>query len=330
MAEFLRAERRARGAAALDPIEEPRDSASLREANERAADLYMYQELAAARSGEAESKRRREPEIEGTPEAIGQHIIDGMNNVNEGGRTVDSGIWYSYRYRESHPERWQDGYRYGHADPAYFERTDFLSWRLKPNKSASQAIRAWLRGLTIADCLNTVNALQLDAFRAAVGDAAFDAQFGDEGGEPPSRGPLTITQRSSSVVTRPPDAGTAGLGTIGKRPVKKGDRCYFRNHPNYYTAHPGGAWGGENVVCMGEKNGQQTWSGFGASNLTEDEMLDALVDACNEPPRAYESGGRTLDPPMTKERLLSDGYGLQLQYWESIDMDLVKSLRPVD
>src|SRR6185295_17223590 len=61
-----------------------------------------------------------------------------------------------------------------------------------------------------------------------------------------------------------------------------GQWYYFYNHPKYLLKHPGGAWQGENSLYMGKNSsGERTWAGMGASNMTEDGMLDEMVSAYN-------------------------------------------------
>ena len=223
------------------------------------------------------------PEIEATREATGQHIVDGMGSLNTGG-SLDTGIHYSHNYearcRREDPSRWKDDYRKGYANPTYWTRTGFMQWKLKPGVSASAAVKDWLTGLTIAECLSTVRVLQVDAMRATLGDTRFDQLFGGVEGTPEKEllsigvGQTTITDYRENVA--PPEAGT-----IGDRPAVLGGQYYFTNHPKYLLKHPGGAWQGENAVYLGKQGGVQKWSGFGADAVTEDGMLDEMVRAYN-------------------------------------------------
>ena len=224
---------------------------------------------------------RRTPEIAATTKAMGEHMVAGMARVNEGG-DADSGIHYDYNYESSYPERWRKTYEDGYATGRYWERLGFMTWRLKPGVSASEGIKAWLKGRTIAECLTTINAIQTDALRAAVGDENFDKRFGSKKKAVPEYERLVIGPGNSSVSEFMTSAGNK-RGSIGKRNVKPGDHYYFYNHPKYLLKHPGGAWQGENAVFDGEVDGDQTWSGFGASGVTEDGMYSEMVGAYNLP-----------------------------------------------
>ena len=219
------------------------------------------------------------PEIELTQEAVGKRIAEGMN-ATDLNQTADSGIHYAYNYKSRFPARFKEDYWKGYADDAFWDRKGNKHWVLKSGASASAAIKKWLKGLTIAECLVTVVALQTDALRASIGDAKFDQHFGGADG-PGSEGPLTLMMGwdGSSVgkyVKQTDPAAKGEEGTPGKRPAKVGDRYYFYNHPKYLLKHPGGSWQGENSIYMGEVGGKQMWSGLGATHKTEDDLLVSM------------------------------------------------------
>jgi hypothetical protein len=184
-------------------------------------------------------------------------------------------------------KEWSDDLIAGYADPRYFERTGFMSWRLRPGQSLSAAVQAWLRGLTLGECFTTALTLQYDAARAALGDAAFDAAFG---GEQPQVGPLEIapplnghTAHLERLLTRSKAREGADAGGAGHRPARLGEWYYFFNHPRYHFKHPAGAWQGENAIFIGEREGVQLWAGLGASDRTEMDLYREMVDSYNEP-----------------------------------------------
>ena len=159
-----------------------------------------------------------------------------------------------------------------HADPQYFTRISWMDWRLKPGMSASAGIKAWLRGLTIAECNSAIVAQQTDAVRGAIGDAKFDERFGSTDKNVPESQRMRIKTGTSGTVVDGMNVATEGAkkndsGTANARPVKKGDWCYFYNHPQYLLKHPGSAYQGENAIFMGtDTSGDQIWSGMGPSS----------------------------------------------------------------
>jgi Putative peptidoglycan binding domain/Protein-glutamine gamma-glutamyltransferase len=230
------------------------------------------------------------PEIAATEEEMGKHVAQGMEQANVGA-SATSGVWYDYNYFAEHKKDpatfpWDDEWRNGLASPEYFDRTAPLDWRLKPGKSASEGIKAWLKGLTIAECLTCIVAIEIDTLRAAIGDAAFDAQFGSTDTPVPENKRLRIRQDTAGTPVEGKFKATEAVadpGTLGHRNVKVGDWVYFYNHPRYLLKHPGGAWQGENAVYVGDNAaGQQLFSGLGASDKTEAAMIDEdMVDDYN-------------------------------------------------
>jgi hypothetical protein len=238
--------------------------------------------------------RPKGPEIEATDKAMGQHVVEGMDHANLDPHTADTGIHYAENYESAFPARWKEDYRTGLAPPAYWDKLGFMEWRLKPRVSAAQGIRAWLNGLTIAECQTTVIAIEFDTLRAAVGDDKFDAKFGAADHVTPEAERMVISPRGNSQVSaffKATEAAAAGdLGGIGNRPnLKEGEWYYFYNHPKYLLKHPGGAWQGENSIYMGRNaSGEQTWAGLGTYNprtksthVTEREMYEEMIAAYN-------------------------------------------------
>ncbi|HTM23522.1 MAG TPA: DUF4157 domain-containing protein, partial [Kofleriaceae bacterium] len=249
---------------------------------------------AAHQPAEAEADRvadavAKKPEIEATPQALGDHIATGMDKkVNVAG-SATSGIHYAHNYKYYFPELWKDDMWSGYANPDFFERVGFMHWVLKPGKSASEGLRAWFAGLTIAECNSSVVALHIDALRAAIGDDKFDDRYGKAGGDKPTppQNRLRIKPGTSGtpvggLMAETEAAEHGDSGSMGARPAQRGEWYYFYNHPQYLLKHPGGAWQGENALYMGtDAEGKQLWAGMGASNVTEDGMMSEMVRAYN-------------------------------------------------
>jgi peptidoglycan hydrolase-like protein with peptidoglycan-binding domain len=229
------------------------------------------------------------PEVDLTDAAIGAVVEKGMQAANGVGSPT-SGIWYDYNYFDAHQKEpgkypWSDDWRAGHADEDYFQRLGWMDWRLKPGKSASKGIKAWLSGLTIAECLTTIIAVECDAMRAAVGNTAFDARFGSETMKVPDGERLRIhtSRQGTPLEGKITFDDPLNAGSFGARNLIEGQWVYLYNHPKYLLKHPGGAWQGENAVYMGKNvAGKQIFEGLGAS-ATEDAMLDEMVGAYNNP-----------------------------------------------
>lgn len=265
---------------------------------------------------------QRQPEIESTEDELGESVVAGMNRVETDPVSAKKGVFYSHNYEprakkgqlynqdqatyaqykryKAYADFWKDDYRKGYADERYWNRTGHMSWELKDNVSAAEAIKAWLKGVTIAECFTTLMAIETDTLRKALGDENFDYLYGtlptSEGSKRlkvgfPGKNSVTDILGSSErakkaqqekLEAKPHSKETAG--TPGKRPLKKGEWVYFYNHPMYLLKHPGGALQGENALYIGDRksDGAQIFSGFGLSNKTEEEMYTTLISAYDD------------------------------------------------
>jgi hypothetical protein len=235
------------------------------------------------------------PEIAAEDPEMGQKVVEGMDRINAAGSTVDSGVWYSYNYKAQFPDKYTPAMEAGYANPNYWEVKGWMSWKVKPKVSASAAIRAWLDGLTVAECNTAMVAVEYETLRAAVGNEAFDREFGSTDRITPEERRLSIFSGAAAphrnkLMKQADAAKTMDYGKPGDRPARVGDWFYFMNHPRYLLKHPGGAWQGENSVYMGREGGVQMWAGMGTSNesptassshVTEDQMLSSMVGAYN-------------------------------------------------
>lgn len=238
--------------------------------------------------GPGPGPKRKQPEIEASEEEIGKRVAEKMQEANTG-HSPTSGIWYDHNYHAEHlrdPDLypWDEDWRDGFADPGYFDRIGYMDWRLKPHKSASEGIKAWVRGLTIAECTSAIVAIEIDTLRAAVGDDRFDELYGSADAELPEARRLRVRQGTAGTPVGGMFTGTSETGTIGNRPVKLGDWVYFFNHPKYLLKHPGGAFQGENAVYVGDDDaGRQLFEGLGVAARTERLMLEEMAKAYNLP-----------------------------------------------
>ena len=242
----------------------------------------------------AGGKAPGEPEISNDEESLGKHVAAEMERVNEGASYgPDKGVWYDYNYYNAHQKDpttypWDDEWRKGLAPAEHWVRTAWMDWTIKPGKSASAAIRAWLEGLTIAECLSCIVAIEIDTMRAALGNAEFDRRYGSEAG-PPQEKPLRVQVGTAGTPLEGSLKRVDATGTYGKRDVKIGDWVYFYNHPKYLLKHPGGAWQGENAVYTRDDSaGRQLFTGLGAAGKTEDGMLAEMAGAYSNARDGYD------------------------------------------
>ena len=260
------------------------------------------------------------PEIDATNEAMGGVVVNDMKKANvepgSGGQNdLNHGIHYWYNYQRQcedagKPELWQDKYRSGHTQAKSFinphEAGRWMDWELKKGHSASQAVKEWLAGATIAECLSSVIAMEIDALRAAIGDKKFDKLFGSADPNVDKAVPAQNRMHIKAGIDGTPVANYMKQTAVAEEAEQKGGQFgsvpdakldqdlipgqwyYFYNHPKYLLKHPGGAWQGENSVYMGKNEaGERLWSGLGAT-ATEDAMVDEMVRAYNAERNDYD------------------------------------------
>ncbi|HEX5063449.1 MAG TPA: hypothetical protein VFV99_28930 [Kofleriaceae bacterium] len=274
------------------------------------------------------------PEIPATKEAMGGVVVKDMQKANvepgSGGQNdVNHGIHYWYNYQRQcenagQPELWQDKYRSGHTQAQAFvnphESGRWMDWELKKGHSASKAIKEWLAGATVAECLSSVIAMEIDALRAAIGDKKFDKMFGSADPKEDKAIPAQQRMHVKAGISGTPVANFMKSTEVADEAYKNGGQFgsvepakldkelvpgqwyYFYNHPKYLLKHPGGAWQGENALFMGKNDaGERLWSGLGAT-ATEDAMVDEMV-------RAYNAGRNDYDERIMKEQGSMDASG---------------------
>lgn len=220
-----------------------------------------------------------------TQESLGEHAVACMAGANTG-HSKTSGVWYASVYKAKYPSEWKDAYAGGYANPEYWERIgDNMQWRLRKRRSASEGLKAWFAGLTIAECYSTAIVCEVDSIRDALGNSKFDDKFGSKEKDVEPRlemgmdGSNALEGRLTAVDVR--QHGEAG--TMGHRPVSVGDWCYFYNHPRYLLKHPSGIFQGENAMLLEDHEAPkvQIWEGLGESKRTEEAMYQDMFQDYN-------------------------------------------------
>jgi protein-glutamine gamma-glutamyltransferase len=163
-----------------------------------------------------------------------------------------------------------------YLDPNCFDKTGWVTFRIKPGVKPSDAVDCIFRYGSGAkmECLSVMSAIYYRAILEAIGPDEFNKRFKDN---------MVISQHSpvfKLVYRKPPG-----------EPLKPGDWVYVKGHPNYHDPEmnkalgPGnsGYWQGENAVV--ESDG--TLSGLGLENETLDEMKKNLLNGYNQKVDAY-------------------------------------------
>jgi LysM repeat protein len=199
---------------------------------------------------------------------LGTEVGKGMDIANTSGNlqyppTPVSGV--SYNSAE------------GYLNPAYWVAITGHNWsfKLKDGESASTAIDSLFNGPTRLECLSTTGAVFARSVKETIGAEAFDKNFGAKGKHNqdlvigPSS-PEYQASRMNKLINHVVPASVADL--------QPGDWVYFWNCAQYHVKHPGGAWGGENAVYKGSG----IFSGFGAADMTEEQMNRELHKQYND------------------------------------------------
>ena len=117
------------------------------------------------------------------------------------------------------------------------------------------------------------------------------------------RGPVPVSPLRDFL--RKPEIAA---GTLGNRPVQPGERYHFGNHFKFKHKHPDPAnpLVGENALFVGwtaRPEGEvQEWNGLGMPHATEQEILDSLAAAWNEP-RTERDYGALLQHALGPQRV---------------------------
>ncbi len=199
---------------------------------------------------------------------LGKRVVVGMNAANHG--DPNNGIWYWPLYKENADNHvpgfeWSEDRRTGFTKAPNWRKVDDFRWSWTGGGKPSEALGAWLKGLTVADCASVAVALHYQAILAQVGAEKFDDYFN-------RKGHLLVIDQF------PKDTALDKFVTETKiADLKEGDWYYFANHPDYKYKHPRGLWQGENALYLG--NGK--WQGFGSEILDEQGMLKKLFDEYN-------------------------------------------------
>ncbi len=117
-----------------------------------------------------------------------QLAFEGTGKADSSG--IDHGVFQPEEYKHAcesggMADKWQEKYRNGYtkADAWSTSAKAGMKFDLKKGNSASESIKAWFRGPTIADFRTISVAEQLDELRDELGDNKFDEVFGSANGE---------------------------------------------------------------------------------------------------------------------------------------------------
>jgi hypothetical protein len=171
-------------------------------------------------------------------------------------------------------------------DPSEHHGTMLFSYALIQNIPASEALMNIKETLCFIDCQGALEIAYFDVLLEVLGKRRFDHLFKYN-----QDYRLCIHTRidRSSVALFLNRTVHHDAGTLGKRPIKKGEMGYFANIEAYHHKHPMGEMGGLHVCCI-QETPQQKFTAFGLppEGLNEEEILDLLVKEYNAEPLTRE------------------------------------------
>jgi hypothetical protein len=143
------------------------------------------------------------------PQATASELAYDQSNL----AVLDQGMHEPEAYRSvcetsGKPDRWDPKYATGHTAAGQWEQPydgpEAMEWSLKHGHSASDAVRDFVKGPTIADYRVIGVALDLDELRDDLGEQRFDALFGSKDGQQDAKIPKDQRLRITSAMYTTP------------------------------------------------------------------------------------------------------------------------------
>ena len=229
-------------------------------------------------------------EVGRVSKAVADGVVATMTQFFNKHDMMNGGIWYPDDYskylRDEMDSEMDPSFFTGYAKSEFFEKTGRFTFRLKEGKNASDAIRSFLEGPTVADCGNAIMACYYKCILDVVGDDKFNQIFNSSSGSPLIIGQDGITDESSPISIFA-EFTTASKqrreGVLGKRPLQIGDECHFDGVIWHANKHPEGFHGGWNVIYIGDDvDGNQLFTAHGFKKpLTEREINQQFIELYN-------------------------------------------------
>lgn len=193
------------------------------------------------------------------------------------------GVWYPNDYllcllknRQNMP--WQS-YFGGWYPGTYFTKLQNLVFTLNRGVPPSTALEALLKGPTITDCTSMIQICIYKALYDILGKEKYDAYFSTKG--------MIIGANPCTNVIHPLhdflEQVSPDQGSLGYRPIQKGDRCFLQNVATYRLKHTHAEYYGWSVLCVDDTPGSQQYIGFGFERpMTEIEIYRLFIEGYNE------------------------------------------------
>lgn len=242
-----------------------------------------------------------------------QTICKGSNEALRGYHEekgyIQKRVWYISDLRKACEELNQPGmlkfleennrWVLGYAPAKYFTKIsdggNFTKYRImhfvaKQDVLPSEALKAAVAGLTIADCGVACQMARYGALLDVLGEPKFNRLFGNEAGQSINIGYRVDDelQPMRLFVDFTEEAKTGEAGERNHRPIKIGQLALINGVNNFPQKKPLGNWQSINVLCMDNTPGKQRFLYLGSSEEgeTEEKMDQQLLEGynCSEDP----------------------------------------------
>lgn len=223
-----------------------------------------------------------EEKADSTEKELADEVVKQMKKLPR------QGIMYSHNYRQLYGSI-PDEYMSGHTESDKWDKTaGSMTWTVKPGEKASEALKEWIEGTTVAECYSALVALEMNTLRKQIGDERFDELYSSFYG-PPEKSLLVLSSSPSLNVQynelrkwndyEKDEHGDFVIDeTTGEiKGLAPGDWGYIYNHPKFLLKHPASPYQGENAIYLGNDK----WAGLGVSPTTIENMLDDMRKGYN-------------------------------------------------
>lgn len=206
---------------------------------------------------------------------------------------LDKGFWYANIYATALEEKGQakrqnyfkerNAFYHGHPPKGFVSIADTTSpsgkkvfgYLLSKGTSPTQGLNNTKSTLCFLDCQELVEVAYYEVLLEVMGQERFNTYFAAEGEHP-----LTLDPMVQLTPLVPFLSSSQALNRL-----QTGDHVLFLNPPFYAYRHREGEAGGYHALCI-EEGAVPKFTSFGLNptGLTEEEMLDTLVEEFNVEP----------------------------------------------
>lgn len=249
-------------------------------------------------------------------QGIAKDSFNRVKQYEENPKLLESGVWYTCDYMaalqktaqlKKFEELQEEGHFYlGKAPSDYFVHDigignpafGFYQFSVRPQKKASDAIKAMKEGLSFLECGTVTHLVQYDAILKTIGQEKFDRIFA-------ANSATLLTFTLTKLTDHPLQILTKEKILSSKETVKKGQFCYLKGYDNYLSKHFLGGGLGYNALCIDDTSTKEKYASLGlpAEGYTMEQMKTVFVDQYNLDPNWEDTLGEAVVSAIPEESL---------------------------